>query len=128
MDSEGLLLLTNDGEFANALMHPKQEVQKTYQVWVKGYHKGCAALLARPITLDGYQIRPPKVKLIRADGDKAKFMVIIHEGRNRQIRRMCEAAGMEVTRLRRIREGELELGDLKPGVWRYLTEDEKARL
>jgi len=128
MDSEGLLLLTNDGKFANAMMHPNQEVQKTYQVWVKGYHEGCAGLLARPITLDGYQIRPPKVKLIRADGDKAKFMVIIHEGRNRQIRRMCEAAGMEVNRLRRVREGSLELGDLKPGTWRYLTEEEKAKL
>ena len=128
MDSEGLLLLTNDGEFANALMHPKLEVQKTYEVWVKGYHEGCAGLLARPITLDGYQIRSPKVKLIRAEGEKAKFLVTIHEGRNRQIRRMCQAADMEVTRLRRIKEGKLELGDLNLGPWRYLTEEEKAGL
>ncbi len=128
MDSEGLLLLTNDGEFANRVMHPGREVEKTYEVWVKGFHETSTRLLARPITLDGYQIRPPKVKLIRGEGEKAKFLVTIHEGRNRQIRRMCQAANMEVTRLRRIREGRLELGDLKPGTWRYLTEEELTKL
>ena len=100
-DSEGLLLLTNDGAFANRLMHPKQEISKVYEVWVAGYHEAAAALLRRPIELDGYQIRPPKVKLIRSEGNRAKFLVTIHEGRNRQVRRMCEAAGMQVTRLRR---------------------------
>lgn len=128
MDSEGLLLLTNDGEFANRVMHPGREVEKTYEVWVKGFHETSTRLLARPITLDGYQIRPPKVKLIRGEGEKAKFLVTIHEGRNRQIRRMCQAANMEVTRLRRIREGRLQLGDLKPGTWRYLTEEELTKL
>lgn len=126
MDSEGLLLLTNDGAFANAMMHPKRQVEKTYEVWVKGYHEASAALLRRPITLDGYQIKPPKVKLLRSEGDRAKFLVTIHEGRNRQIRRMCEAAHMTVTRLRRIREGALELGKLPLGSWRYLTEEELA--
>ena len=72
-------------------MHPKQEVKKTYEVWVTGYHPGAEIQLSRPITLDGYTIRPPKVKLVRADGRKAKFLVTIHEGRNRQVRRMCEA-------------------------------------
>ena len=124
MDSEGLLLFTNDGAFANALMHPKQEVQKTYEVWTTGYHPGGEIQLTRPITLDGYTIRPPKVKLLRADGQKAKFLVTIHEGRNRQVRRMCEAAGMRCTRLRRIREGNLSLGDLPLGKWRYLTDAE----
>ena len=128
MDSEGLLLFTNDGEFANALMHPKQEVQKTYEVWVTGYHPGGEVQLSRPITLDGYTICPPKVKLIRADGQKAKFLVTIHEGRNRQVRRMCEAAGMHCTRLRRVREGSLSLGDLPLGKWRYLTEAEVKNL
>ena len=128
MDSEGLLLFTNDGAFANALMHPKQEVQKTYEVWVTGYHPGGEVQLSRPVTLDGYPIRPPKVKLIRADGQKAKFLVTIHEGRNRQVRRMCEAAGMRCTRLRRIREGNLSLGNLPLGKWRYLTEEEKKDL
>ena len=124
MDSEGLLLFTNDGDFANALMHPKHEVKKTYDTWVAGYVPGAEVRLARPIELDGYTIRPPKVKLIRADGKKAKFQITIHEGRNRQVRRMCEAAGMTVTRLKRIKEGSLCLGDLPLGKWRYLTAEE----
>ena len=128
MDSEGLLLFTNDGDFANALMHPKLEIKKTYETWVTGYVPGAEVRLCRPITLDGYTIRPPKVKLIRAEGKKAKFEITIHEGRNRQVRRMCEAAGMTVTRLRRIQEGSLHLGDLPLGKWRYLTEDEVANL
>ena len=128
MDSEGLLLFTNDGAFANALMHPKQEVKKTYEVWVTGYHPGGEVQLSRPITLDGYTIRLPKVKLLRSDGGKAKFLVTIHEGRNRQVRRMCEAAGMHCTRLRRVKEGSLALGDLPLGKWRYLTEEEVKNL
>ena len=124
MDSEGLLLLTNDGDFANALMHPKHEVDKTYEVWVTGHHAGSAALLSRPIELDGYRIRKPGVKLLWENGSKAKYLVTIHEGRNRQILRMCEAAGMTVTRLRRVSEGKLQLGDLELGKWRHLTEEE----
>jgi len=127
-DSEGLLLFTNDGEFANRLMHPKREISKTYEVWVFGFHPAALSLLGRPIVLDGYRIRRPEVKLIRAEAEKAKFLVTIHEGRNRQIRRMCEAAGMRVTRLRRIREGNLALGELKPGAWRYLTDEELVGL
>ncbi len=128
MDSEGLLLFTNDGAFANALMHPKHEVKKTYEVWVTGYVPGCEIRLGRAITLDGYTIRPPQVRLLRAEGRKAKFTVTIQEGRNRQVRRMCEAAGMTCTRLRRIREGALSLGDLPLGRWRYLTAEEVAAL
>ena len=128
MDSEGLLLFTNDGEFANALTHPKQEVKKTYDVWVTGYAPGGEARLSRPITLDGYTIRRPEVKLLKAEGDKARFRVTIHEGRNRQIRRMCEAALMHCTRLRRVREGSLSLGDLPLGKWRYLTAEEVRAL
>lgn len=128
MDSEGLLLLTNDGEFANTLMHPKHEVNKTYEVWVAGHHEAATALLCRPVTLDGYRIRKPEVKLLWNDSGKAKYLVTIHEGRNRQIRRMCEAAGMTVTRLRRVSEGSLKLGDLPLGKWRHLTEDEVAGL
>lgn len=128
MDSEGLLLFTNDGAFANALMHPRREIAKTYQVWVTGYHPGAEIQLARPITLDGYTIRKPQVKLVKAQGQSAQFRVTIHEGRNRQIRRMCQAAGMEVTRLRRIREGSLELGQLPVGKWRYLTAQETEAL
>ena len=126
-DSEGLLILTNDGDFANRMMHPRHEVSKTYAVWVKGYH-AATALLARPITLDGYPIRKPEVKLAWAEGDKAKFFVTIHEGRNRQVRRMCQAAGMTVTRLSRVSEGCLQLGKLPKGKWRHLTEEELAGL
>lgn len=128
MDSEGLLLFTNDGVFANALMHPKHQVKKTYDVWVTGYVPGAEIRLARPIELDGYTIRKPEVKLFKAEGNRARLRVTIHEGRNRQIRRMCQAAGMTVTRLRRIREGSVWLGDLAPGAWRHLTREEVARL
>ena len=128
MDSEGLLLFTNDGAFANALMHPRQEVKKTYDVWVTHYHPGAEVRLGRSITLDGYTIRLPKVKLLKAEGQKAKFQVTIHEGRNRQVRRMCDAAGMYCTRLRRVREGSLSLGDLPLGKWRHLTAQEVEEL
>lgn len=124
MDSEGLLLLTNDGALANRLMHPSHEVKKTYEVWVKGYWPGKEALLRRPVELDGRRIRPPQVELISVQGNRAGFSVIIHEGRNRQIRRMCQLADMEVTRLRRVAEGSLSLGKLPAGAWRYLTEQE----
>jgi len=128
MDSEGLLLFTNDGGFANGLMHPKHEVNKTYQTWVTGYIPGAEKRLAEPIVLDGYRIRPPKVVLQKAEGNKARFLITIHEGRNRQVRRMCQAAGMEVTRLRRVTEGSLSLGDLPIGKWRYLSEAEVKAL
>lgn len=128
MDSEGLLLLTNDGEFANRVMHPAEEVKKVYEVSVRGYHDAALALLSRPIELDGYRIRRPQVKLVHANADRAKILVTIHEGRNRQVRRMCDAAGMTVVRLRRIAEGSLKLGALPVGEWRYLDDDEMAGL
>ncbi len=124
MDSEGLLLFTNDGEFANRLMHPREEVKKVYAVWTRGYVPGAEKRLAQPIELDGYRIKKPLVKLLQAQGDRARFLVTIHEGRNRQVRRMCQAAGMEVSKLRRIQEGSLKLGDLPLGSWRYLTQAE----
>lgn len=128
MDSEGLLLLTNDGDFANRLTHPKEEVDKVYEVWVTGFKPGGEKLLERPIVLDGYRIKPPRVKLLDAVNGKAHLLITIHEGRNRQVRRMCDAAGMYVTRLRRIAEGDLQLGDLQKGTWRYLTANEVAAL
>ena len=128
MDSEGLLLFTNDGTVANALTHPGHEVEKIYDVWVTGFTPAAEEKLKRPITLDGYRIRPPKVELISVKVGNARFRITIHEGRNRQIRRMCEAAGMHCTRLRRVQEGSLKLGDLPKGKWRYLTSDEVASL
>ena len=127
-DSEGLLLFTNDGAFANALMHPRHQVDKTYLVWVTGYGPGKEGLLEEPLVLDGYRIRPPGVRLLEASGQKACLEITIHEGRNRQIRRMCGARGMTVTRLKRIREGALELGNLEPGAWRYLTAEEVKKI
>ena len=124
MDSEGLLLLTNDGQFANRMMHPSHRVDKVYSVELKGYTEEKLKALHRPIILDGYRISPPDIQLIRADGDRATVHVTIHEGRNRQVRRMCARAGMQVKRLIRIREGILKLGDLPVGKWRYLTDKE----
>lgn len=128
MDSEGLLLLTNDGELANHLMHPSYVVDKVYQVWVQGFSPEGLERLSQPIELDGYRIRKPAVKCQKRTGDKALLQITIHEGRNRQIRRMCAIAGMEVQRLKRIREGSLSLGQLPLGKWRYLTKEEVKAL
>ncbi len=129
MDSEGLLLFTNDGEFANTLMHPSHQVDKTYRVQVTGYTDEALQRLGEPITLDSYTIAKPTVKrLSGGQTGKATLEVVIHEGRNRQVRRMCAAAGMEVTRLIRVAEGDLELGDLPLGKWRYLTKEEVEKL
>ena len=124
MDSEGLLLLTNDGEFANKVMHPKAEVDKIYEVWVNGFTEGGLAILKQPMQIDGYTIRTPKIRVLGVKGDGAHLEITIHEGRNRQVRRMCSHAGMTVTRLRRIGEGSLRLGNLEKGKWRYLTLEE----
>lgn len=123
-DSEGLLLFTNDGQLADRLMHPRANVGKTYEVTVEGDWRGGEALLARPIVLDGYRIHPPSVRLLRGEGSRAVFEITIREGRNRQIRRMCEAAGLRVLRLRRTQEGTLRLGMLPSGKWRELTKEE----
>ena len=130
MDSEGLLLFTNDGEFANSLMHPKHEVDKTYRVLVDGYAPEKLEKLCQPVTLDGYTIKKPGVKLVRQAKQpwRAELEVTIHEGRNRQVRRMCDLAGMKVIRLTRIGEGSLRLGNLPQGKWRYLTAEEIAAL
>ena len=128
LSSEGLLLFTNDGAFADRLMHPKHEVKKTYFVWVPGYTPQGLEKLQQPIELDGYMIRPPHVRQWTVQGEHARLEITIHEGRNRQVRRMCDAAGMHVTRLRRISEGKLKLGDLPVGKWRYLTEEEVQML
>ncbi len=126
--SEGLLLFTNDGELAHRLMHPKHAVEKVYEVTVSGRLDTARELLARPIELDGRRIEPPTVVLLRQNEKKATYEITIHEGRNRQIRRMCEAAGLYVLRLCRVREGSLCLGSLPVGKWRYLTKEEYEAL
>lgn len=119
--SEGLLLMTNDGDFANRLMHPSNQVRKTYHVLVDGMKADSVERLRRPVELDGYRIREPEVTVLWQKGNKAVLQVVIHEGRNRQIRRMCEIAGLSVERLRRVAEGQLQLGDLPEGKWRDLS-------
>lgn len=121
MDSEGLLLLTDDGEATNRLIHPKHEVEKEYLVWVKGdITPAVLEKLSQPMTLDGQKLRAAKV----ARRGEYSLSIIIHEGKNRQVRRMCASVGLTVTRLKRIREGELRLGELPVGKWRILSKEE----
>lgn len=129
MDSEGLLLLTDDGELTNTLIHPRHEVEKEYLVWVTGFTKEGADRLAIPMTLDGQDLRPAQVKVLRREGERTVLSVTIHEGKNRQVRRMCAFCGMTVRRLKRIREGKLHLDrSLRPGQWRELTQEELGLL
>lgn len=124
LNSEGLLLFTNDGEFANHLMHPSHEVEKTYLAWVSHFSADKIDKLSQMTLLEGEPISPAKVRLVWAKGEIALIEMTIHEGKNRQVRRMCRQAELTVTRLRRVSEGALTLGELPVGSWRYLTEDE----
>ena len=128
LNSEGLLLMTNDGAFANRLMHPSAAVEKEYLVWLSGYYAGCEETIRKPIAIDGRRTSPAEVSLVKAEGQVALLRITIHEGRNRQIRRLCEQANVTVTRLRRIREGGLQLGELGVGRWRPLTAQEMEQL
>jgi 23S rRNA pseudouridine2605 synthase len=125
LNSEGLLILTDDGDAAKRLTHPSHEVDKEYLVWVKGNVDAALPALSKPMILDGVILRPAKVRKLEGRTEGASLLSIsIHEGKNRQIRRMCESAGLSVVRLRRISVGRLKLGDLPAGSWRALTEAE----
>ena len=125
MYSEGLLLMTNDGDFANRVMHPSHNVSKTYLTWVTGEDIGLAMEYLRcPMEIDGYVISPAEVELYELYSGGAVLAITIHEGRNRQVRKMCEIAGLKVNRLLRVSEGGLALGELKTGSWRHLTKEE----
>ena len=124
LDSEGLLLLTNDGEWMQHLLHPRYEVNKVYEVSVAGEVRGVAEALSSMTQLDGEPIRPAQVRVLRQGRDTAVLSITIHEGKNRQIRRMCAAAGLHVKRLKRVQEHALKLGALPVGAWRDLTEQE----
>lgn len=126
--SEGLLLMTDDGVLMQRLIHPSYEIAKTYHLTVSGPLEGAAERLAAVMDLDGEPIRPAEVKLLRRTPQTAELSVTIHEGKNRQIRRMCAACGLSVRRLCRVQEHTLRLGSLAPGKWRYLTEKELAVL
>ena len=128
-DSEGLLLMTDDGDLTNRLLHPSHEVEKEYHVWVTGFRPPCLEALSRPMTLDGQRLRPAGVSLLGREGGQTVLSVTIHEGKNRQVRRMCAACGLSVRRLKRVREGRLRLDQaLRPGAWRELTPAELAML
>ena len=128
LNSEGLLLMTNDGDFANRVTHPSHEIDKCYHTWVSGEQiESAAQRLSQPMTIDGYAIRPAEVKLLRRLGEQeALLSVTIHEGRNRQVRKMCQQVGLRVKRLLRVSEGAVRLGDLPAGKWRALTKEEIA--
>ena len=127
-DSEGLLLFTNDGALMQAMTHPSHQVDKTYEVTVTGELEGAADRLSAVTELDGEPIMPAQVEIMERREGQALLRVTIHQGKNRQIRRMCAQVGLQVTRLRRVSEDALTLGRLKPGQWRYLTDAEVAAL
>lgn len=124
MDSDGLLLFTNDGALANALMHPRHAVQKTYRAQVRGDVAAALPQIRAPMEIDGYRVCADRLERTGED----VLLLTIHEGRNRQVRKMCAQAGLNVLRLTRISEGLLSLGDLPSGKWRYLTENEISAL
>ncbi len=122
MDSEGLLILTNDGEVANKLMHPKHHVEKIYHVKIKGeIETDKLILLNSPMVIDDYKIKPVKVTIIERKEGNTILKFVLSEGRNRQIRKMCEQAELTITRLKRVAVGELTIGMLKPGKWKYMN-------
>lgn len=128
LNSEGLLLMTNDGELTNRLTHPRHEVEKEYQVRVTGPVETAVPKLRLPMTVDGDRFNGAKVRTLRKSGDSTLLSVTISQGKNRQVRRMCKAVGLTVHRLRRVREGSLRLGELPAGNWRWLTEEELEQL
>lgn len=127
-DSEGLLLFTNDGELAQRLLHPRHQVDKVYLVTVRGDIRGAAERLMAITELDGEPIAPAQAAEVARHEGQAVLRVTIHQGKNRQVRRMCAQIGLHVVRLQRIQEDSLLLGDLPAGKWRYLTDQELQRL
>lgn len=125
MYSEGLLIMTNDGEFANKLMHPSHNITKTYRTWVQGEDIGLAVEYLRgALDIGDCIVQAIDVDIEEVFPRGAVLLITIGEGRNRQVRKMCQCCGLRVTRLVRISEGGLELGALKSGAWRDLTEEE----
>lgn len=129
VNSEGLLLFTDDGEFANRLMHPSFEHSKTYRLTVsEPCDEKALAIMRSELLIDGYKIKPANVNVVKRAKNTCLLDVTIHEGRNRQIRKMCECAGLKLLRLQRTEVSGLTLGKLPQGKWRHLTEEEIERL
>ena len=128
-DSEGLLLMTNDGEFANAVMHPRKHIPKTYRVTVSsGINDAQIEKLETGILLEGKMTLPSEVRVIEKSAERSVFEITIYEGRNRQIRKMCEDVSLDVIRLKRNAVGSVKLGMLQPGKWRELTPEEVKKI
>lgn len=128
-NSEGLLLMTDDGAFTHGLLHPSHEVEKEYLVWVSGHLEEALPLLNEPMEIEGELLAKAKVVLLKKEGKTSQLSFTIHQGKNRQIRRMCQKVGLSVVRLKRIREGPLRLDPrLGSGKWRALTGEEVEML
>ena len=128
-DSEGLLLFTNDGAFANAMTHPSRHISKTYRVSVRPrITDEQITVLTSSLMIDGRKTLPAEVRVVSSEEDKSVLEIVLYEGRNRQIRRLCEEAGLETVRLKRLAVGQLQLGGLRVGEYRLLTHDEVALL
>ena len=128
-DSEGLLLMTNDGEFANHMTHPSKHIPKTYRVTVRpDVTEDMLTAFATGMDIDGRMTAPADAHVIEKQDNRVVMEIVLYEGRNRQIRKMCESLGLEVARLKRTSMGSLKLGMLPPGKWRELKEDEVHKL
>lgn len=128
-DSEGMLLLTNDGEFANTIMHPKKSIYKVYRVTVRpSINEEQIAMMEIGMEIDGRKTAPAQVRVITKQENRVVLEIVLHEGRNREIRKMCEKLGLEVARLKRTAIGQVKLGMLKQGDWRDLTPEEVKKL
>lgn len=128
-DSEGLLLLTNDGEFANLMMHPSHHIPKTYRVTVRpSISDAQIARMTEGMEIDGRMTAPTEVRVLDRAENRVVLEVVLHEGRNRQIRKMCDALGLEVARLKRTAMGSVKLGMLRKGEYRELTQEEVQKL
>lgn len=129
MDSDGLLLMTDDGDLTYRLTHPRHEIPKIYRVSVRGTpSKEALERLGQPFLLDGYETAPVRVTVLDRTTEGTVLSFTLYEGRNRQIRRMCEEVGLTITRLSRVAIGKIALGDLQEGKFRHLTKDEIAYL
>ena len=131
MYTSGALILTNDGDFVYKVTHPKHEIEKTYTVTVKGIVKNNEVeQLRKGITIDDYTTKPAKVKILKTDTEKdiSRLEITIHEGKNRQVRKMCEAVGRKVLALHRSKIGRIGVKDLELGKWRFLQKREVQEL
>jgi len=128
MDTEGMLLMTNDGQFANSVIHPSSGITKIYEARVRGSIEAGAEMLRKPVEVDSHVVHAVSVKIKNKAGKSAVLVIEIVEGRNRQVRKMCAVCGLNVDSLKRVAIGSVELASLPPGKWRRLSAEEVTRL